>query len=167
MRLILEDGKQFGVVKTEEALNMARERGLDLVEVAPQAKPPVCRIMDYGKYKFEQAKKDKEARKKQRLHQIEIKEIKLRPKIDEHDYNVKLKHIKRFLSAGNKVKLTVRYRGRERIFQEHGIRLIEKVLDDVSELGFAEKKSLEKGKPHIVIIAPKNNLKAGGEGEKN
>ena len=111
-----------------EALDAAKDKGLDLVEVAANAKPPVCRIMDYSKYKFEKNKKEKEARKKQRQHQVDVKEIKFRPKIEEHDYNVKLKHIRRFLTDGDKVKIVIRYRGREIMFLDSGTELLNKTL---------------------------------------
>ncbi len=155
MRVVLEDGTALGVITIEEALRAAREKGLDLVEVAPQAKPPVCRVMDYSKYKFEKNKKEKEARKKQRQHQIDIKEIKFRPKIEEHDYNVKLKHIRRFLTDGDKVKIVIRYRGREMMFQNAGTELLNKVLADVEDLGVMEKKPEVLGKQQIMVIAPK------------
>ena len=136
-------------------MRTARERGLDLVEVAPQAKPPVCRIMDYSKYKFEKNKKEKEARKKQRQHQIDIKEIKFRPKIEEHDYNVKLKHIRRFLTDGDKVKIVIRYRGREMMFQNAGTEILNKVLADIDDIGAMEKKPEVMGKQQIMVVAPK------------
>lgn len=155
MRVVLEDGTTLGVITIEKALYAAREKGLDLVEVAPQAKPPVCRVMDYSKYKFEKNKKEKEARKKQRQHQIDIKEIKFRPKIEEHDYNVKLKHIRRFLTDGDKVKIVIRYRGREMMFQNAGTELLNKVLADVEDMGVMEKKPEVLGKQQIMVIAPK------------
>lgn len=155
MRAVLEDGTALGIITIEEALRVAKEKGLDLVEVAAQAKPPVCRIMDYSKYKFEKNKKEKEARKKQRQHQVDIKEIKFRPKIEEHDYNVKLKHIRRFLTDGDKVKIVIRYRGREMMFQNAGTELLNKLLADVEDLGVMEKKPEVLGKQQIMVIAPK------------
>ena len=155
MRAVLEDGTALGIITIEEALRVAKEKGLDLVEVAAQAKPPVCRIMDYSKYKFEKNKKEKEARKKQRQHQVDIKEIKFRPKIEEHDYNVKLKHIRRFLTDGDKVKIVIRYRGREMMFQNAGTELLNKLLADVEDLGIMEKKPEVLGKQQIMVIAPK------------
>lgn len=142
-------------MSTQDALKLANEKGLDLVEIAAAAKPPVCKIMDYSKYKFEKIKKEKEAKKKQRQHQVDIKEIKFRPKIEEHDYNVKLKHIKRFLEDGDKVKIIIRYRGREMMFLQNGTDLLNKVLLDVQELGAAEKKAEIFGKQQIMVIAPK------------
>lgn len=136
-------------------MRLASEAGYDLVEVAAASNPPVCRIMDYSKYKFEKNKKEKEARKKQRQHQVDIKEIKFRPKIEEHDYNVKLKHIRRFLSDGDKVKIVVRYRGREMMFQNSGLELMEKVCTDVEDLGTMEKKPEIFGKQQIMVLNPK------------
>jgi translation initiation factor IF-3 len=159
----LEDGKQYGVVSSEEALKIAAERGYDLVEISPDANPPVCKVMDYGKYKFEKIKREKEARKKQKQHQIDIKELKIRPKIDDHDYNVKIKHIKRFLEEGDKVKITIKYKGRERMYQEYGIRLIKKILEDVKDHCIVEKEFVEIGKPQLVILAPINMQKQGGD----
>lgn len=143
------------MITLAEALSVAKEKGLDLVEVAPGAKPPVCKVMDFSKYKFEKIKKEKEAKKKQRQHQVDIKEIKFRPKIEEHDYNVKLKHIKRFLTEGDKVKIIIRYRGREMMFQSAGTEIINKVLADVEELGVMEKKPEIFGKQQIMVITPK------------
>lgn len=163
VRLILEDGTQYGVVSSEEALKIAIERGYDLVEISPDANPPVCKVMDHGKYKFEKIKREKEARKKQKQHQIDIKELKIRPKIDDHDYNVKIKHIKRFLEEGDKVKITIKYKGRERMYQEHGIRLIKKILEDVRDYCIVEKEFVEIGKPQLVILAPINMQKQGGD----
>ena len=138
-----------------EALDAAKDKGLDLVEVAANAKPPVCRIMDYSKYKFEKNKKEKEARKKQRQHQVDVKEIKFRPKIEEHDYNVKLKHIRRFLTDGDKVKIVIRYRGREIMFLDSGTELLNKISIDIEDLGTIEKKPEVLSKQQIMIIAPK------------
>lgn len=138
-----------------EALDAAKDKGLDLVEIAANAKPPVCRIMDYSKYKFEKNKKEKEARKKQRQHQVDVKEIKFRPKIEEHDYNVKLKHIRRFLTDGDKVKIVIRYRGREIMLLDSGTELLNKISVDVEDLGVMEKKPEILGKQQMIIIAPK------------
>lgn len=155
MRVVLDDGTALGVITTAEALSIAAEKGMDLVEVASGAKPPVCKIMDFSKYKFEKNKKEKEAKKKQRQHQVDIKEIKFRPKIEEHDYNVKLKHIRRFLTDGDKVKIVIRYRGREMMFQNVGTEILNKVLADVEDLGGMEKKPEIFGKQQIMVIAPK------------
>ena len=138
-----------------EALDAAKDKGLDLVEVAANAKPPVCRIMDYSKYKFEKNKKEKKKSKKQSQHQVDVKEIKFRPKIEEHDYNVKLKHIRRFLTDGDKVKIVIRYRGREIMFLDSGTELLNKISVDVEDLGAMEKKPEILGKQQMMIIAPK------------
>jgi translation initiation factor IF-3 len=126
------------------------------LEVSGTAKPPVCKIVDYGKYKFERTKKDKELRKKSRQNQVEIKELKFRPKIEEHDYNVKLKHIRRFLLDGDKVKLTVRYRGREIVFQNYGLDLLNKIVQDVEDIAVVDKKPELQGKQQMMIISPKS-----------
>lgn len=155
VRLIDDSGQALGILSLHEAISAAKDKGLDLVEVAANAKPPVCRIMDYSKYKFEKNKKEKEARKKQRQHQVDIKEIKFRPKIEEHDYNVKLKHIRRFLTDGDKVKIIIRYRGREIMFLDSGTELLNKISVDVEDLGTMEKKPEILGKQQMIIIAPK------------
>ncbi|MEF3255479.1 MAG: translation initiation factor IF-3 [Deferribacterales bacterium] len=156
VRLVLEDGKQAGIVPIAEALKIAEERGFDLVEVAPNANPPVCRLLDYGKYKFEKMKKEKEARKKQRENMIETKELKLRTKIDEHDYEVKLKQMKKFLEDKNKVKIVVRFKGRETMFGEHGIELLNRIVADLADLCVVDKKPEMQGRQQVMIIAPKN-----------
>ncbi|MBZ4643084.1 MAG: translation initiation factor [Deferribacteres bacterium] len=157
MRLILPDGSQKGIVSLKEALEIAEEEGYDLVEIAPQAKPPVCKIMDYSKFKFEKSKKEKEAKKKQKQHQIDIKEIKFRPKIEEHDYGVKLKHIRRFLEEGNKVKIVVRYRGREMMFMDQGLELLDKLVSDLEDLCVVEKKPEMQGRQQTMVLGPKAN----------
>lgn len=157
VRLILADGTQQGVVSIDEARKLAEVAGLDLVEVSAAAKPPVCRIMDYGKFRFEKQKKEKEAKKKQRAHQVEIKEIKFRPKIEDHDYGVKIKAVRKFLGEGNKVKIVIRFRGREMMFQSQGLELINKVMEDVSDLGVMDKKPESMGRQQIVIISPKQS----------
>ncbi|MGA1847075.1 translation initiation factor IF-3 [Deferribacter abyssi] len=157
VRLILEDGSQYGIVSIDEALKVAEDSGLDLVEVAPSAKPPVCKIMDYGKYKFEKNKKEREARKKLRQHQIEVKEMKFRPKIEEHDYQVKLKHVKRFLEDGDKVKIVMRYRGREMMFQDQGLEILNRVVKDLEDLCVVEKHPEMQGRQQIMVLAPKHN----------
>ncbi|MCD8554726.1 translation initiation factor IF-3 [Seleniivibrio sp.] len=154
VRLVLDDGTQYGVCSIDEALKLADKAGLDLVEVAPTAKPPVCRVMDYGKFKFEKEKKDREARKKQRQNQVDTKEVKFRPKIEEHDYNVKLKAVRKFLEAGDKVKVVLRYRGREMMFQEAGLELLNKVKADVADVGVVDQKPEMMGKQQIMMISP-------------
>jgi translation initiation factor IF-3 len=135
------------------ALESAREQGMDLVEVAPQATPPVCRIMEYGKYKYEQSKREAQARKKQTI--IVIKEIKFRPKTDEHDYLFKLKHIIRFLSEKNKVKVVMRFRGREIIHMDKGLEMLNRVKDDVAEVAAVESEPRTEGRAMIMMLAPK------------
>lgn len=148
-----EKGNQMGIVPTKEALRIAEDRQLDLVEVAPQAKPPVCRLLDYGKYKYEQSKKEKEARKKQ--HVIHIKEVKLRPNIEEHDYQVKLKNARRFLKGGNKVKVTVMFRGREIVYTPKGQEILNRMASELSELCTIERKAKVEGRNMVMVLAPK------------
>jgi translation initiation factor IF-3 len=155
VRLILDDGGQHGIVSSSEAYEIAKERGLDLVVISPAATPPVCKVMDYGKFKFDKQKKDREARKKQRENKVELKEIKFRPKIDVHDYEVKMKHIRRFLSEGNKVKLVIRFRGREMAFQSKGIELLNKVVEDLGDLCVVDKKPEMQGRMQTMVISPK------------
>jgi len=148
------DGEQIGVVSVEEGLAMAREQGFDLVEVAPKASPPVCRIMDYGKYKYEQSKRAKEAKKHQ--HIILVKEMKFRPKTEDHDYQFKLKHIKQFLAEGNKVKITVRFRGREMAHIELGQKMLERLVQDTEEVASVEQQPKLEGRNMILILGPKH-----------
>ncbi len=152
VRLVSADGEQVGIVSTEEALNRAKDLGLDLVEVAPNANPPVCRIMDYGKYKYLQSKKEHEARKKQTI--INVKEMKIRPRTDEHDFQVKLKHIRRFLGDGDKVKVTCRFRGREMAFQSQGLALLNRIAEEVSELAKVESHPKSEGRTIVMILGP-------------
>lgn len=141
---------------SSEALRIAQERGFDLVEIAPAANPPVCRLLDYSKYKFEKTKKEKEARKKQRQSIVETKELKLRPKIDDHDYNVKIKQMRKFLEDGDKVKIIVRFKGRETMFGEHGLDLLNRITADLADLCVVEKKPEMQGRQQVMVIAPKN-----------
>ena len=152
MRLLDQDGEQAGVVTLVQARRMAEEAELDLVEISPNAKPPVCRIMDYGKYRFEQAKKQNEARKKQK--QIQVKEIKFRPGTDEGDYQVKLRNLIRFLSEGDKAKITLRFRGREMAHQDLGISLLKRVEDDLTPYGVVEQRPRMEGRQMVMTIAP-------------
>lgn len=152
MRLIDQDGEQAGIVTLAQALSMAEDAELDLVEISPNAKPPVCRIMDYGKYRFEQAKKQSEARKKQK--QIQVKEVKFRPGTDEGDYQVKLRNLIRFLSEGDKAKVTMRFRGREMAHQELGLILLKRVEDDLAAYGVVEQRPKLEGRQMIMTIAP-------------
>jgi translation initiation factor IF-3 len=153
VRLIDADGNNVGVVPTRQALIMAEEANLDLVEISPDAKPPVAKILDYGKFKFQEQKKAAEARKKQRV--IEIKEIKLRPMIDDHDYDVKLKAAMRFFGEGDKVKVTLRFRGREMDHQELGHKLLNRVKTDTVEIAKVEMEPRFEGRQIIMILAPK------------
>jgi translation initiation factor IF-3 len=150
--LIDADGEQLGVVALDDARARAREAGLDLVEVAPEARPPVCRLMDYGKYKYEQARKSRESRKKQ--HTTHVKEVKFRPGIEEHDYEFKTRHIRRFLEEGDKVKVTMVFRGRQMAHPELGIEVLERVAEDVKELGRIEGRPSREGRFMIMILAP-------------
>ncbi len=152
VRLIDPDGKQLGIVPLEDALEKARDLGLDLVEVAPNADPPVCRIMDYGKYKYLLSKKEHEAKKKQTI--INVKEMKLRPRTDEHDFQVKLKHIKRFLTSGDKVKVTCRFRGREMSYTDQGMALLHRIIDEVKEIGKVEAHPKMEGRAITMVLAP-------------
>ena len=153
VRLIDVDGEQVGIVPTDEARSIAEDRGLDLVEVAPNSRPPVCRIMDYGKYKYEQARKAKEAKKKQ--HVINVKEIKMRPKIEDHDFGFKLRHARRFLEDGDKVKFTLRFRGREMTHPELGERVLERVKAELAELGNVEVDIRKEGRTMTMLIGPR------------
>jgi translation initiation factor IF-3 len=153
VRLISEKGEQVGVVLKNEALAMAQEVGLDLVEVSPNADPPVCKILDYGKLKYENQKKKNEARKKQKI--IEVKEIKMRPGIDQHDYDVKMRSIHRFLDEGDKVKVTLRFRGREMVHQELGVKVLERVRDDLTTVAKVEQFPKMEGRQMTMVMAPK------------
>ncbi|SMB98970.1 bacterial translation initiation factor 3 (bIF-3) [Thermanaeromonas toyohensis ToBE] len=148
------DGQQLGIMPLREALRIAQEQGLDLVEVAPQARPPVCRIMDFGKYKYEQSKREREARKKQRT--VDIKEIKLRPGIEEHDFKVKARNTLRFLEDGDKVKVTVMFRGREISHAELGEKLCWRLAEEVAERASVERPPKLEGRNMVMILAPKN-----------
>ncbi len=159
VRLIDADGNQKGIVPTIQALQMAREAGLDLVEVAPQAQPPVCKILDYGKYKFELEKKTREARKHQK--QIRIKEIRMQPKIDEHDLEFKTRHVREFLDEGNKVKVTVRFRGRELAHTEFGREVLERILQMLGDSFIVEKPAQMEGRTMSLLLNPKGKAKKG------
>ncbi|MDD4957370.1 MAG: translation initiation factor IF-3 [Candidatus Omnitrophica bacterium] len=153
VRLVDEEGNQLGVVPIDEALRKAEEAGLDLVEVAPNVDPPVCRIMDYSKYKYEQEKKQKLAKKKQ--HVTHIKEIRFNPKIEEHDYQVKVTHIKDFLGEKDKVKVSVRFRGRENAHKEFGVELLNRIAADVASLGEMEAPPKAMGRTIFMTLVPK------------
>ena len=153
VRCIAPGGEQLGVMKTEDAIAEADSHGLDLVEVSPNADPPVCKILDYGKFKFEAQKKRNEAKKKQKV--IEVKEIKLRPNIDEHDYQVKMRSVQKFLDEGDKVKVTLRFRGREMAHQELGVNVLNRVREDTDEVAKIEAFPKLEGRQMIMVIAPK------------
>lgn len=153
MRLVGAEGEQIGVVPLAEALEKAAEASLDLVEISPQAEPPVCKIMDYGKYRFEEQKKRQAARKKQK--QTQVKEIKFRPGTDIGDYNIKLRNLTRFLNDGDKVKVTLRFRGREMAHQELGRDLLKRVESDLSEIATVEQFPKMEGRQMIMVMAPK------------
>ncbi len=159
MRLIGADGEQVGVVQTEEALQRAQSEDLDLVEVAPEAKPPVARLLDYSKYKYEQEQKAKAARKHQQ--QVNVREIKLRPKIADHDYETKKGHVERFLRQHDKVKVTIMFRGREQAHPERGTRLLQRLFGDVEELATIESEPLQEGRNMSMLLAP---VRASGAG---
>ncbi|MEW6442711.1 MAG: translation initiation factor IF-3 [bacterium] len=152
VRLIDADGGQVGIVTLEEALRMAGEIGLDLVEVAPNSTPPVCRIMDYGKYKYQQAKKVKDAKKKQTV--IQVKEVKLSPKTDEHDLEYKIAHVKRFLTEGNRAKVTIQFRGREIAYPEIARRVVATIMSNVEGIGAVEQEPRMEGRRMIFILRP-------------
>jgi translation initiation factor IF-3 len=152
VRLIDQDGNQVGVVSLVQAKRIAQEAELDLVEVSPNAKPPVCRIMDYGKFRFEQSKKQQEARKKQK--QIQVKEVKFRPGTDEGDYQVKLRNLIRFLSEGDKAKVTLRFRGREMVHQDIGTKLLTRIEADLQDYATVEQRPKLEGRQMIMVFAP-------------
>jgi len=153
IRLVGADGEMIGVVSLREGLVMAEEAGLDLVEVSPNADPPVCKILDFGKFKYESQKRKAEARKKQKV--IEIKEIKLRPNIDDNDYNIKMRSMVKFLEEGDKVKVTLRFRGREMAHQDLGVKVLDRVRGDLDELGKVEQFPKMEGRQMVMVIAPK------------
>ncbi|NLY84412.1 MAG: translation initiation factor IF-3 [Acholeplasmataceae bacterium] len=155
VRVVADDGEQLGIMSGRDALNLALERHMDLVEIAPNAKPPVCRIMDYGKYRYEQQKRDKEARKKQKT--FDVKEVKLRPGIEDHDFDVKFKNAVRFLEDGDKVKVTIMFRGRELSHPELGEVLLIKMAKKLEGLAVIERAAKLEGKNMIMIVAPKIN----------
>ncbi len=154
VRVISPDGTQLGILPIEQALQTAYSQNLDLVEVAPEARPPVCRIMDYGKYRYEQSKKAREARKKQTI--IELKEIKLRPKTEEHDFQFKARNAERFLKEGNKAKVTMMFRGREMIRMDRGKALLNRFVEALKDVGVVEQAPKIEGRNMTLILAPKN-----------
>ncbi|MGB9804592.1 translation initiation factor IF-3 [Desulfofundulus sp.] len=157
VRVVDASGNQLGIMPVREALRLAEERQLDLVEIAPQAKPPVCRLMDYGKYKYEQSKREKEARKRQRI--VNIKEVKLRPSIEEHDFQVKSRNAARFLKEGDKVKVTIMFRGREIMHTQLGHQLLLRLAEQVKDLSIIERQPKLEGKNMVMILAPRQDVK--------
>lgn len=153
VQLIDAEGENRGTVNTQEAMEMARDAGLDLVAISPNAKPPVCKILDLGKFKYQAQKKAAEARKRQKI--IEVKEIKMRPNIDIHDYGVKMRAVQKFLEEGDKVKVTMRFRGREMAHQELGLQLLIKVRDEMEELSKVESTPRSEGRQMVMVLAPK------------
>jgi len=158
VRVVDSEGAQLGIMSIEEALKAAHDRGLDLVEVAPKADPPVCKIMDYGKFKYQQSKKIQDAKKKQAS--VQIKEIKLKPRIEEHDLQFKLKSIKKFLSCGNKVKISMIFKGREIIYSEMGRKILERIEGEVAEMGSVEVKPRLEGRNLVMLIGAKGGRSA-------
>jgi translation initiation factor IF-3 len=152
VRVIGEDGEQLGIMPTDDAIRMAEERGMDLVEVSPTSRPPVCRVMDYGKYKYSQKKKAQSAKKKAIAQSV--KEVKLRPKTEEHDYQFKLKHIQRFLLDGNKAKITVRFRGREMAHKDIGLEMLKRIVRDVGDMATVASEPAMEGRLLQMVLAP-------------
>jgi len=153
VRVIDADGENVGVISVQEGIDIALDAGLDLVEVSPHASPPVCKVLDYGKYKYQAQKKANEARKKQKV--IEVKEIKMRPGIDEHDYQVKMRSVRKFLEHGDKVKMTIRFRGREMAHQDLGMKVLDRVREDVDELVKVEQFPKTEGRMMTMVITPR------------
>lgn len=153
VRLVGVDGEQIGIVSIQEAQRLANEKSLDLVKIAPQAKPPVCKIMDYGKHKFDVAKKEKEARKKQKT--VSLKEVRLSASIENHDFETKMRNAEKFLKAGDKVKISVVFRGREMMHTQKGIGILEKAMVLLDEVGVAEQKPKLEGRSMLIVVAPK------------
>ena len=156
VRVINSDGDQLGIFSSREALRLAEEKQLDLVEISPAAKPPVCKIMDFGKYKYEQSKREKEARKKQKI--ICVKEVKLRPNIEDHDFEVKAKNAIRFLKEGDKVKATIIFRGREIVHTQLGQKLLTRLAERVQDISLVERQPTLEGKNMIMILSPKQDI---------
>jgi translation initiation factor IF-3 len=153
VRVIGQEGGQLGIMVVQEAIQLAEEQGLDLVEVAPEARPPVCRIMDYGKYKYQQSKRLQQAKKKQKI--ISVKEIKLRPKTEEHDYQFKTQHVRRFLQDGHKTKVTVVFRGREMAHTELGRQMLDRVAVDLQDIGAVEQTPRQEGRNMTMVLSPR------------
>jgi len=159
VRVVSEEGEQLGVMTTPDAMQLADEKGLDLVEVAPNERPPVCRFMDYGKYKYQRSKRQQQAKKKQKI--ILVKEIKLRPKTEEHDYQFKIQHVRRFLQDGHKAKVTIVFRGREMAHTELGRRILDRVMVDMEEVAIVEQMPKQEGRNMTMVIAPRSPASTG------
>jgi translation initiation factor IF-3 len=157
LRVVGPEGEQLGILSIAEALERAQELGLDLVEVAPNADPPVCKVMDYGKFRYQQQKRAHEAKKKQTV--IQVKEVKVRPKIDEHDYQFKLKHVKRFLDGGDKAKVSVMFRGREIVHRDLGRKLLDRFVEDTKEIGEIESMPKMEGRNMTMVLTAKSQKK--------
>jgi translation initiation factor IF-3 len=155
VRVVSAEGEQLGILPTGEALRIAQERELDLVEVAPEAAPPVCRIMDFGKFKYQQSRRAKDARKKQTI--IQVKEVKMGPKTDEHDFQFKARHVRRFLEDGNKAKVTIRFRGREMAHTELGRKLLDRISQDLADIATIESFPKLEGRNLVMILTPKQH----------
>jgi translation initiation factor IF-3 len=163
VRVIDDTGQQLGIMPPQQALTIARQKGLDLVEIAATATPPVCRIMDFGRYQYQEQKRARQAKKHQKI--IEVKEIKFRPKVDEHDYNFKKKHIERFLADGDKVKATIFFRGREMAHPEIGRRILERLIDDLAEVAVAESSPRQEGNQMHTILSQRAGRKTASKKE--
>jgi len=155
--VISDEGEPMGVFSTRDAINLAQEQSLDLVEVAPFANPPVCKIMDYGKFKYKQSKRAHEAKKNQKV--VHLKEVKFRPNTDDHDYDFKLKHVQRFLEQGDKAKVVIFFKGREIIHPEHGIKILERITEAIEDLGVVEQPAKKEGRTFVMVLAPKAKKK--------
>ena len=155
VRVIGQEGGQLGIMAVQDAIQLAEEQGLDLVEVAPEARPPVCRVMDYGKYKYQQSKRLQQAKKKQKV--ISVKEIKLRPKTEEHDYQFKTQHVRRFLQDGHKAKVTVVFRGREMAHTELGRRMLDRIVEDMGDISTVEQTPRQEGRNMSMILSPRSS----------
>jgi translation initiation factor IF-3 len=153
VRVIGQEGGQLGIMTVQDAIQFAEEQGLDLVEVAPEARPPVCRVMDYGKYKYQQSKRLQQAKKKQKV--ISVKEIKLRPKTEEHDYQFKTQHVRRFLQDGHKTKVTIVFRGREMAHTELGRQMLDRVATDLQDIGAIEQTPRQEGRNMTMVLSPR------------
>ncbi len=150
--MVDNDGEQLGIMPIEDALAVAEDQELDLVEVAPNSDPPVCRIMDYGRFKYQQSKRSHEAKKRQKV--IHVKEVKLRPKTEEHDFQFKARHIRRFLGEGNKAKVTIMFRGREMVHQHLGMRLLTRMIEELKDVAQVEQEPIQEGRNMIMVLAP-------------